>query len=440
MRFTLAPRFFILAALGFIPLAFVGYFPWLGYLVLFYDLCLILAAAYDYRKSRERLAFIDAKRCFDRRFAVAVPNEVRIVLENRSDKALQIEIKDEIPSQMSATSPRDAAFIIGPESTVEFNYYLTPPKRGEYRFGEIVARVHSDLGLVKIQRPIGRPETIKVFPDLVRARQMELASLGANSFLAARRRAERRGEGRDFESLRDYVRGDELRHISWPATARRMKLTTRQYQIERDQTIIIAIDSGRLMTGIIDNETKFESAVHATLALISACAKAGDNCGVAVFGRQIRRFIPPKRAILCLESTLEAIYDVEPELIEPSYTRALQFIASNVKRRSLVVVLTDLVDSDSSGDLIASLNLLRPKHLPLVLAIGDRDLKSLVSEIPSSIDDVFRQSAAEEIILQREAALRKIEAAGGLVIDVTAATLAPKLLESYLKVKERGLL
>ena len=101
-----------------------------------------------------------------------------------------------------------------------------------------------------------------------RAREAELKALGTRSFVSARRKSPWRGEGRDFESLRDYVRGDEMRHISWTATARRGKLITRQYQMERDQTILVALDAGRLMTARIENETKLDSAVHATLAYV----------------------------------------------------------------------------------------------------------------------------------------------------------------------------
>ncbi len=137
---------------------------------------------------------------------------------------------------------------------------------------------------------------------------------------------------------------------------------------------------------------------------------------------------------------MEALYDVEPELIEPSYSRAFQFIAANSKKRSFVVILTDLIDNESSRELITSLRLLRPRHLPLVVTIGDRDLNSTVSEIPKDIEAVFTQSAAEEIILQRDSALKQMETLGGLALDVTTQTLAPSLLETYLRVKERGLL
>jgi uncharacterized protein (DUF58 family) len=279
-----------------------------------------------------------------------------------------------------------------------------------------------------------------VYPNMRRAREMELKALGARSFLAIQRRAVRRGEGREFESMRDYVRGDELRHISWTSTARRNKLTTRQYQIERDQTIIIALDAGRLMTGRINDETKFDTAIHASLALMSAAAKGGDNCGLVVFGRKIRKYLPPKRGIEHIDATLEALHDLEPELIEPSYPKAFQFIASQMKKRAFVIILTDLVDKEASKELLASLKLLRPRHLPLVVTIGDRDLNETVSLIPNNLKDVFTQSASEEIIHQRESALRLVETQGGLALDVTANTLAPRLLETYLKVKERGIL
>jgi uncharacterized protein (DUF58 family) len=273
-----------------------------------------------------------------------------------------------------------------------------------------------------------------------RAREAELKALGARSVVSSHRKTSWRGEGREFESMRDYVRGDELRHISWTATARRGKLMTRQYQIERDQTILIALDAGRLMTARIEQETKLDSAVHATLSLFSAAARAGDNAGLVVFGRRIKSYLAPSRGRDHIEAALEALYAVEPEMIEPSYPHAFEFIAANSKRRALVILLTDLVDEEGSKELLTSLHLLRPRHLPLVVTIADRDLKAVVRETPETVRSVFTQSVAEEIIHHREAALRLVESVGGLALDVTAAALAPALLETYLRVKERGLL
>ncbi|MER3631451.1 MAG: hypothetical protein C4325_04190, partial [Blastocatellia bacterium] len=364
MPFVFANRFYYLLIAGILPLGFVSAVPAIGYAVLLYDFCLTAFAIYDYRKSRHRIQRLLAERTFDERFAIGSPSTVRIAVENLNNVRATIELKDEIPPEMELEGSREATIPLASMARAEFTYRLRPPRRGEFHFGKIAVRLLSDFRLVMIDGSLATPEVIKVYPNIRRARQMEQKSLGSRSFLAVKRRAEQRGEGRDFESLRDYVRGDELRHISWPATARRSKLTTRQFQIERDQTVIIALDAGRLMTGRIDGETKFDAAVHSALALMSAAQKAGDNCGLLVFCRRVLRFVPPKRAGAAIDSVIEALCTVEPELIEPSYPRALQFIASNVKRRSCVVILTDLVDQDSSRDLIRSLRLLRPRHLP----------------------------------------------------------------------------
>jgi len=440
MRFVFSRRFYILLAAGLIPLSLSWRMPWLRSAVLGYDILLVATALFDYFISRPLPEGFRIRREFEKRFAIGDPNKVSLHVGNDTTRSFRIRLKDEYPAEMKLDEPREAAFQIEPRSTAEFYYHVTPPRRGNYRFSKTAIRYLSKLGLVWCQTVLGEPQSVKVYPNMRRAREIELKALGSQSFLAVQRRAVRRGEGREFESMRDYVRGDELRHISWTATARRSRLTTRQYQIERDQTVVIAVDAGRLMTGRIEDETKFDTAVHASLALMSACAKAGDHCGLAVFGRRIRKFLPPKRGLQHIDAVLESLHDLEPEMIEPSYARAFQFISSNLKKRAFVVILTDLVDKDSSRELINSLKLLRPRHLPLVVTIGDRDLNSMVSAPPENIRDMFRQSAAEEIIHQREAALKLVESLGGLALDVTTQTLGPRLLETYLRVKERGLL
>lgn len=440
MRFVFSRQFYILFSLALVPLSLSWSFPGLQFVALVYDLLLVVAAIGDHFLSRKEIENITLTRELERRLALGDASKVRVFVENGNERNIRLRIKDEYPPEMKLNDTREAEFEMPSHSTAEFFYHLTPPKRGRYGFGRTAIRYLSRFALVWCQGQLGETQAVKVYPNMRRAREMELKALGARSFLAIQRRAVRRGEGREFESMRDYVRGDELRHISWTATARRSKLTTRQYQIERDQTVMIALDAGRLMTGRIGNETKFDTALHATLALMSASARAGDNCGLVVFGRRMRKFIPPKRGLEHIDAVLEALHDVEPELIEPSYARAFQFVASNTKKRSFVVILTDLIDKDSSKDLINSLKLLRPRHLPLVVTIGDRDLNAAVSQVPADIRDVFTQSAAEEIIHQRESALKLVESLGGMALDVTAESLVPRLLETYLKVKERGLL
>jgi uncharacterized protein (DUF58 family) len=439
MRFVFSKLFYALLALGFVPLSLSWGRPMLRWVALTYDLALIAFAIFDATNSKLP-ARVRIERHFGGRFAVGAETEVRVEVANHLPRDISLIIKDEYPPQMKLSGPREARLEIDAQTSASLVYGLTPPKRGRFEFGQVAVRYLSRWRLVWTHARVGTPVAVKVYPNMRRAREAELRALGARSFVAARRKSQWRGEGRDFESLRDYVRGDEMRHLSWTATARRGKLVTRQYQMERDQTILIALDAGRLMTARIENETKLDSAVHAALALMSAAARAGDNAGLLVFGRRIQAYLPPKRGAEHLDAALEALHAIEPEMIEPSYSRAFEFVAANSRRRSLVVVLTDLVDEEGSHELLTSLKLLRPRHLPLIVTIADRDLKAVVRETPHDERELFNQSVAEEIIHLREAALRLVEAQGGLALDVTAAVLAPKLLETYLRVKERGML
>jgi uncharacterized protein (DUF58 family) len=440
MRFVFTKLFYLLAAASLILLSLSWGRPWLRWVALLYDLALIGLAIIDARRSQLPKG-VRITREFSGRFAVGAETEVHVNVQNAQPHPLSLVIKDEYPPQMKLSGLREAALQVDGQTSAALVYGLTPPKRGRFEFGQIAVRFLSRLNLVWCETRVGDAvSAVKVYPNMRRAREAELKALGARSLVASHRKTSWRGEGREFESLRDYVRGDELRHISWSATARRGKLTTRQYQIERDQTILIAIDGGRLMTARIEQETKLDSAVHAALALMSAAARAGDNAGLLVFGRKIKAFVPPSRGRDHIDAALEALYSIEPEMIEPSYSHAFEYISANSKRRSLVIVITDLVDEEGSKELLSSLKLLRPRHLPLVVTIADRDLRAVVSNPPENARDLFTQSVAEEIMYLREAALRLVESQGGLALDVTAAALAPALLEKYLQVKERGLL
>lgn len=439
MRFVFTKLFYLLIAVSFILLSLSWGRPWLRWVAFGYDIVLIALAITDARRSRLPTG-VRITREFSGRFAVGAETTVSINVQNAQPHAISLVVKDEFPPQMRLSGLRDAHLRVDGQTSAALVYGLTPPRRGRFEFGQIAVRYLSRFNLVWCETRMGEAASVKVYPNMRRAREAELKALGARSLVASHRKTSWRGEGREFESLRDYVRGDELRHISWSATARRGKLTTRQYQIERDQTILIAIDGGRLMTARIEQETKLDSAVHAALALMSAAARAGDNAGLLVFGRKIKSFLPPGRGHEHMDAALEALYSVEPEMIEPSYSRAFEFIAAHSKRRSLVILLTDLVDEEGSKELLTSLRLLRPRHLPLVVTIADRDLRAVVSNAPANVRELFTQSVAEEIMYLREAALRLVEAQGGLALDVTAAALAPALLEKYLQVKERGLL
>jgi uncharacterized protein (DUF58 family) len=431
-------RFFILFALGTLPLLLAWSWQWSRWALAGYDLALLAAAYLDYRRARD-VAGAEVARRLPRRLMIGAENEVQIAIANPAPRKVTFTIKDEYPPELelrgervlTATPKRGEAVV---------SYRLFAAARGDYGFGDVVLRWRSPWGLVIRQARIPAAESVKVYPNLNEARKQELFAQRNRQLLAGLRRTKVRGQGREFESLRDYVRGDELRHISWMATARRGRLITRQYQVERNQSIVVMLDAGRLMTSRIAQLSKLDHAIQAALSVSYVATHGGDNIGLLVFARQVVSFLPPQRGHAQMQAMLEALYNIKPQMIEPSYARAFQHFARNCKRRSLVIILTDLVDRDASAELLAYTATLLPRHLPLIVTIGDKDLHSLVAQVPRAAADVYRQSVAEELLQQREEALARITELGGLALDVPAGQLSFQLVNKYLEVKERGLL
>jgi uncharacterized protein (DUF58 family) len=426
--------------MGILPLIFYGIFPQVAYGVAAFDILVLAIAFIDYFQSRREVHQLSIERIIKQRPGIGEEITVRLQIENKSDRAFKLIIKDEYPPEFTLLTEREFRLTARPGEVMEASYKISSPRRGKFEFGKTAVRHLSRWQMIYCQYYIDNQEQVTVYPSTKRIRELQYSAIGNRIFLTTKPKMRLRGEGREFESLRDYITGDDFRHISWTATAKRSKLTTRQFQIEKDQSIIIALDAGRLMTQTINGETKFETALHCSLALASAASAAGDNVGFLVFCRYILNFIPPGRGNRHLEAIIKSMSELEPELVEPSYLRMLRFASTNVKKRSLIIIITDIVDDVSSKELITSLKLIRPRHLPLIVAIADRDLRAVVSEIPKTIPDLFLQSTAEELLAKRQLALSKIEILGGHVLDVTTASLAAKLVDAYLDIKRRGAL
>jgi uncharacterized protein (DUF58 family) len=436
-------RFFILFAVGALPLVFVWGAPGIKWGLVAYDLVLLLLAYVDYRRV-EDISQIEIVRHMPRRFMIGEENEVRIKVSHRLPRRSKLTIKDEYPPGLelrgerllTATPIRRETY--DRQATVGYKLYAA--SRGDYGFGDVIVRRHGPWGLVIKQDRVKAVENVKVYPNIHEARRHELSARRNRQMLIGARKTRVRGQGREFESMRDYVRGDEMRHISWMATARRGRLVTKQYQVERNQSIVVMIDAGRLMTSRIEHLSKLDHAINAALSIGYVATRGGDNIGLLVFNRQVTTYLAPQRGHAQLAAMTEALYNVKAQMIEPSYARAFQYLSQNCKRRSLVVILTDLIDRDASAELLSYTATLLPRHLPLIVTIGDKDLRALVAEEPRKIAEVYQQSVAEELLQQREEALARITELGGLALDVPAGQLSLRLVNQYLEVKERGLL
>ncbi|OYT72158.1 MAG: hypothetical protein CFK52_05755 [Chloracidobacterium sp. CP2_5A] len=436
MSFVFTARFItaFAAGLGALSLGWINpVFLWAG---LLFDIALLGAAFLDAARTPIQ-GSLSVQRVCAERFAIGGGNKVAIEVKNHRRAPLTLWLKDEYPPAMQAQS-REGRIVVPARGAASMTYELTAPARGRFMFGDIAIRLLGPWGLVWRQATIPAAEPVKVYPDFRAAQRqvIEAYRLGRQG----ERRQRLRGQGREFESLREFVTGDELRHVAWAASARRGKLVTRQYQIERSQSVILMLDCGRLMTARIGSLTKLDYAVNAALALAYVAVAGGDQVGVLAFARRVDDFLPPKPGSSQLGAALELLHDVQPQMVEPSYARAFTHLSRHCRKRSLAILLTDVVDADASADLLAHTAALIPRHLPLIVAIGDRDLRAFVKPAPDSLEAVYAQSVAEELLTQREQALNRIIELGGLALDVPTGQLSIALVNRYLEVKTRGLL
>jgi uncharacterized protein (DUF58 family) len=438
MTFVFAKRFYWLWLLGLIPLSFSWLSPRLLWAAGLYDLLLLAAVIID-ALLIERPERLQVHRLTERHFSLAARNSVQFALSNLSRAPQPLWLRDEYPPEMES-SDKDFRVVIPPNQKAAVHYWLTPASRGDFHFGYTVIRTLGPMSLAWRQVKYDTRQTVRVYPNFRQARNIELYAHRHRQMLMGVRRVRFRGHGREFESLRDFVIGDEIRHISWSATARRGKLVTRQYEVERNQNLMIMLDTGRMMKAQVDRLSKLDHAINAALSLAYVALTGGDNVGLLIFGRHVKRYVPPRHRPDQLNVLMETLYNAEAELIEPHYARAFQYFTARNKKRSLVVILTDVIDREASGEMLAYTSLLAARHVPLIVTISDTDLRALVRQMPTKVSQAYQQAIAEELLNERREALAVITSHGGLAIDIPVGNLAVEVVNQYLEVKEQGLL
>jgi len=243
-----------------------------------------------------------------------------------------------------------------------------------------------------------------------------------------------------FAGLRDYVRGDDVRRVSWSATARRDRPVVVEVEAERGQQVMIALDCGRLMTAPAGDLDKLDHAVNAALMLAWVAQAFGDRVGMMTFDDRVTGFIKPERGAAQLRRITEALYSVKSEYVEPDFGHAMTHLALRVGRRSMVVLLTDVQDPEASRELVAHALRLAARHLVLVVAMSDPSVLSARDGPINSTNRAYEWAAAEEFVSSRRESFELLRRGGVLGLDVVAGKLSPSLVERYLELKERALL
>lgn len=360
-------------------------------------------------------------------------------VRSTAPRTLRFALFDALPRIIESPEPRGAMNAVsrGGETVIPFTFVAR--ERGSWPLGPVVLRIAGVFGLVQRSMRYEPADTVLVTPSLAGVRHLRLLAIQHRLRDAGIRSIRRRGEGSNFASLREYSVGDDPRHIDWKATARRQKLMTREYTVEQGQTMMIAVDAGRMMTQLAAGVPRFEYALSAATLLASVVVQAGDQVGLLLFDNELRAFVPPARGDKAMRSIRQALIPARATMTEPDYASAFRTLATRHRKRSLIVLFTDVIDARSSQSMIAHTVRSAMRHLLVVVALRNDELvTAAVPTAHSSSSDLYASVAAEELLGARNEAIVRMRRAGVSVLDVSPKQLASSVVNHYLELKARG--
>jgi len=365
-------------------------------------------------------------------------DEVGLSVTNPTGRRLVIGVHDASAPSLERSPRRHHEVVLPPHGTRSLQSVITPTRRGRRAVGPLTVRVAGPLGVAGRQRTWARPGTVKVHPNLP-GRRAALASLrNAQRQPVGSRTTRLRGHGTTFDSLREYHPDDPYRQINWLATARVGSPITTVFTEERNQQVVILLDSSRVCAGSVGGVPRVEWSIDAAVALADVAARFNDHVGVATFDDHLRSYVAPRPGRRQAARVLDAIFDVEPSLRAPAYRSAFASLLARHRRRSLLVLLTDLVDDAAMAPLIQALPVLLGRHLVTVAAVRDGDVERQARALPDQPEQVYAKTAAAAVLEARQASARRLRRLGAHVVDEPPTRLAAALAEDYIAIKRAG--
>ena len=428
----------------------------LSYGMLAWDALILLAALLDGLRlpAAARLA---ASRTWSNAPSLDSQTEIELTVENQGAVIIECFLIDDLPPALrdvDQSAPlRVTAF---PRVPVSIRYRVEPQQRGDCTTGQLYVRYRSPLGLAERWARAPLAQGVRVYPALRTGEEQQIFLARSRQIDLQLRQTRQRGLGRDFESLRDYREGDDLRDICWTASARRGNLITRQYQTERSQPVWIVIDCGRLMLsrvvaaprtdsamplppGSLRAHSKLDHACTAAVALAQLALFSGDRVGLLAYGQTIQQRLLPGRGAAHLRQMIELLAQLRAESSEADHLRATALLGRLQPRRSLILWVTDLAESAMRPEVIdGAMNLLR-RHVLLFVAMAQPEVDSIAQQRPKNVEEMFRSAAAQEMAGRRELLLARLHEQGALTLDLNPEAVTSSVLNQYLMVKERAM-
>ena len=385
--------------------------------------------------------YVKLARVFPTSIGVGDAKEATYEITSSWPMQLSVTITQQLPLSLTATALPTRAALLDQNRSLSIQLTVTGRNRGTFPLGPVALTILGPWNLVRrsvIYSPI---DTISVIPSIMGAGRYRLLAAQHRLKTAGQRVIRRRGAGTSFANLREYVAGDDPRRIDWKATARRHRLISREFTVEQGQTIMIAIDCGRMMTQLAGDRPRFEYALASALTLADIALSTGDHVGLIVFDSVVRSYIAPTRAPGTLGAIRDALTGITATMTEPDYAAAFRTLTERNRRRSLIVLFTDVIDVRSSRAVIVLTARSAERHLPLVVALRNEQLVAASIPSPGASDEqTYESVAAEELLSAREEALQNMRQSGVTVLDTAPTTMTAALVNRYLEIKDRSAL
>ena len=436
--FAFGPRFFLILLVGLI---------WIGpawadrrylYAMALWDAAAVAAWAWDLRRL-PRPAQLEVHRLWGAPVQLGLESTVRIELHYYGAVPVTAQVLDDVPATFWNETPE-----LNISASLRENgsaaYSVCPRERGDARFGNVFLRYQSALRIAERWAIAPLEQTVRVYPNLEESKRDTIYLIRSRQIAMEKRLQQRLGRGREFESLREYRESDEWRDVCWTATARRGKLISRSYRIERSQTVWLVLDTGRLLRTRVLGLSKLDYSAGAALSLAQVAQYSGDRVGMLAYGRRIQQRLPAGHGAGHVRALLERLAQVRSEELEGDHHRAAEMLLSMQKQRSLVVWLTDLSETATTPDVIESASRLAHRHLVLFTVIGQPELRGALAERPASAREMFHYVAAQEVVHRRDVLLRTLRQQGALTLEVDPTKLSSAVVNQYLSAKERSLI
>ena len=431
-------RFYTLLIVG---LAWLGP-TWIDHRFLYgmflWDALVFAAWFYDLRQM-PRPGQLFVSRAWHAPVSLDSEGKVTIKILNRGRVGIRARVTDDIPLQLRRLPP-EIEIKAAPGKEGEASYNIHPRERGDAQLEGVFLRYQSGLHIAERWAKVKLNQTVRVYPNLEEAKKHTIFLLRSRQVEQERRLQRRRGLGREFESLREWRDGDELRDICWTATARRAKPITKIHQVERSQSVWIVVDAGRLLRARVGSLSKLDYAVNAALTLAHVAMFSGDKVGLLAYGRKPQQHLNAARGPAHMREFMERLAIVKEEAFEADHFRAAQLLLRDQKRRCLIVWLTDLAETAMTPEVIDSAYQMMPRHVVLFAAIAQPELDELAETAPETPRDLYRHTAALEMVQRRDLLLARLRYRGALAMEFAPGKLSTALVNHYLDIKERSLI